>query len=67
MKCALCQRPAPGDVAAMIDAGWLPCYFIGQQQQPGPVCPDCCSTRLRKAPDGEWEAIPPRAEAHRWN
>ena len=67
MNCTLCDRPAPGDVEAMIDAGWIPSYYSGQQQMPGPVCPECCKKHLRIGKDGEWETVAAPADAHRWN
>jgi hypothetical protein len=67
MKCAICKCPAPGDQDATIDAGWIPYYYVGQCEMPGPVCPDCRTKHLRRSEDGEWEAVPPLADAHRWN
>lgn len=67
MNCSLCNRPAPGNVETMIDAGWIPSYFSGQQQMPGPVCPDCCKKHLRIGKDGEWETVAAPADAYRWN
>jgi hypothetical protein len=57
--CSICHRPAPGDVEAMIEAGWMPDYYIDDFQMPGPVCPDCCRRHLRIADDGELERIIP--------
>ena len=67
MNCALCNRPAPPEMDAMIDEGWIPSYYSGQQQMPGPVCPECCKKHLRIGKDGEWETVAPPADAHRWN
>jgi len=65
MNCALCHRPAPGDIDATIDAGWIPYYYAGQREMPGPVCPDCLEKHLYLAEDGEWATI--MADAYRWN
>jgi hypothetical protein len=67
MKCTLCDRPAPDDHDAMIDAVWIPSYYSGQHHTLGPVSPECCKKYLRIGKDGEWEAIAAPADAHRWN
>ena len=67
MNCALCNRAAPYDPDAMIDEGWIPSYYSGQQQMPGPVCPECCKEQLRIGKDGEWETVAPPPDAYRWN
>lgn len=67
MNCTLCKRPAPQDRDEMIDAGWIPYYYEGQREMPGPVCPECCGKHLRFGKDGEWETIAPPADAYRWN
>ena len=67
MNCKLCHRPAPDDIETMIDAGWIPSYFSGQQQMPGPVCPECCRKHLHIGKDGERETVAAPADAHRWN
>ena len=67
MNCAICNRPAPADTEVMIDEGWIPSYYSGQHEMPGPVCPECCKQYLRIGKDGEWETIAPPADAHRWN
>ena len=67
MNCRICDRPAPGDIEAMIEAGWIPSYYSGQNQMPGPVCPECCKDHLRIGKDGDWETVAPPADAHRWN
>jgi len=51
----------------MIDAGWIPSYFSGQQQMTGPVCPECCKKHLRIGKHGDWETVAAPADAHRWN
>ena len=57
MNCSLCKRPAPEDHEEMIDAGWIPNYYAGQREMPGPVCPECRDKHLRLGKDGEWETI----------
>ena len=57
--CVLCHQRAPGDVDAMIDAGWFPYYWDGDVERDGPVCPNCVATRLREDKHGEFELIPP--------
>ena len=61
MNCSICKRPAP-DPDTMIDEGWIPSYYHGQREQPGPVCPECCQKYLQFGKDGEWES-----SAYRWN
>ena len=67
MNCALCNRPAPDDRDEMIDADWIPYYYSGQCEMPGPVCPECREAKLRLDKGGEWETIAPPADAYRWN
>jgi hypothetical protein len=59
MNCAMCHRQAPGDEGEMIDAGWIPYYYVEQREMPGPICPGCRLHNLRLADDGEWESIVP--------
>jgi hypothetical protein len=64
-RCSICNRPAPPDIEAMIEAGWIPSCYSGEEQMPGAVCPECCKKHLRFcSSDGEWETI---ASAYRWN
>jgi hypothetical protein len=51
----------------MIDEGWIPSYYSGQEEKAGPVCPDCCKNHLRLGKDEEWETVAPPADAYRWN
>jgi hypothetical protein len=67
MNCALCNRPAPPEPDVTILDGWIPSYYSGQREMPGPVCPECCRRHLRIGNDGEWETIAPPADAYRWN
>jgi hypothetical protein len=67
MKCALCQRDSPPDIESTIDAGWIPSYYSGQTEMPGPVCPECCKEHLQFGKDGEWETVAPPPDAYRWN
>ena len=67
MNCALCDRVAPPNVEEVIDEGWIPSYYSGQQQMPGPVCPECCQKHLRVGQDGEWETVARPPDAYRWN
>jgi len=51
--CALCPTVFPG-ISDAIDAGWLPSYFINDDECSGPVCPNCAKQFLRPDPkDGE--------------
>jgi len=52
--CALCPTPFPGVSDETIDAGWVPSYFIGEEEQSGPVCPRCAEQFIVYDPkDGE--------------
>ena len=52
--CALCPTVFPGVSNETIDAGWLPSYFINDDECSGPVCPNCAKQFLRPDPkDGE--------------
>lgn len=67
MNCKLCNQPAPDDRDTMIDAGWIPYYYSGQREMPGPVCPECRDGQLHLGKDGEWETNAPPVDAYRWN
>ena len=67
MNCAYCHQAAPRDFDKVVEGGWIPSYYAGQQEMPGPVCPDCCAKYLRLSDDGEFEAKVPPAIAHRYN
>ena len=67
MNCPICGRPAPVDQDAMIDEGWIPYFYAGLQEIPGPVCPQCRERHLRLGDDGEWSTILPHPDAHLWN
>ena len=52
--CALCPTVFPGVSNETIDAGWLPSYFINDDECSGPVCPNCAAQFIRLDPkDGE--------------
>jgi len=51
--CELCPTVFPGVSDAVIDAGWLPSYFIGEEECDGPVCPNCAQQFI-VTEDGEW-------------
>ena len=52
--CALCPTVFPGVSDAVIDAGWLPSYFISEDECEGPVCPNCAEQFIVWEPkDGE--------------
>jgi hypothetical protein len=53
--CSVCQVTSfPGVSDETIDAGWLPSYFIGEEEQSGPVCPNCAAQFIVIDPkDGE--------------
>jgi hypothetical protein len=67
MYCVFCKRKAPADFDDVVNEGWIPSYFAGQEQQEGPVCPDCIAKHLRLSDDGEWEAKVPPKIAYRYN
>lgn len=49
--CALCPTVFPGVSDAVIDAGWVPSYWIGEEEQEGPVCPNCARQFLVTDPE----------------
>jgi len=51
--CALCPAAFPGVSDETIDAGWLPSYFIGDEEQSGPVCPNCAAQFIVWKDEGE--------------
>ena len=67
MTCALCNRAAPAEMETTIEEGWIPSYYSGQREMPGPVCPECCKKHLRIGKNGEWETVAPPQDAYRWN
>jgi hypothetical protein len=67
MNCAFCNREAPKDMDDVVQEGWIPDYFEGQDQMEGPVCPDCVDQHLWLSTDGEYEMRIPKATAHRYN
>ncbi len=55
--CSVCQKtPFPGVSQEVIDAGWLPEYFEGQEECDGPVCPNCAAQFIREV-EGEWTLL----------
>jgi hypothetical protein len=48
--CALCPTVFPGVSDEIIDAGWVPSYWIGEEEQEGPVCPNCAKQFLVNDP-----------------
>jgi hypothetical protein len=54
--CSICRKtPFPGVSDEVIDAGWIPSYFEGEDEYEGPVCPNCVAQFIRDSEDGEWE------------
>jgi len=51
--CALCPTIFPGVSDETIDAGWCPSYFIGDEEQSGPVCPNCAVQFIVWKDEGE--------------
>ncbi len=52
--CALCPTPFPGVCDETIDAGWLPSYFVDDDECSGPICPNCAAQFIVIDPeDGE--------------
>lgn len=41
--CTLCPALFPGVCDETIDAGWLPSYFVDDDECSGPVCPNCAA------------------------
>jgi hypothetical protein len=55
--CSVCQKtPFPGVSREVIDAGWLPSFFEGQEECEGPVCPQCSEQFIREV-EGEWALL----------
>ena len=50
LRCVFCGATIP-TVDQAIDAGWLPSYAVGDDEQPGPVCPSCAKAYLRFCPE----------------
>ncbi len=51
--CALCPTVFPGVSDEVIDAGWFPSYFEGEDECEGPVCPNCVKQFIVCDPGGE--------------
>jgi hypothetical protein len=50
--CSVCQVTSfPGVSDAVIDAGWLPSYFISEDECEGPVCPNCAQQFIVYEPE----------------
>ncbi len=67
MNCDICHREAPKNMDDVVQQGWIPDYYLGQEQVEGPVCPDCLDKHLWLNEHGEWEAKVPPGIAHRYN
>ena len=50
--CALCPTVFTGVSDEVIDAGWLPSYFISDDECEGPVCPNCAAQFIVFDPKG---------------
>jgi len=48
--CTLCPTVFPGVSDEAIDAGWVPSYWISEEEQEGPVCPNCAKQFLVNDP-----------------
>ena len=59
IDCDLCGKV--GMEHEVIQAGWIPMYWIGNEYQMDPVCPDCAAKRLTVA-DGDHILIEPDSE-----
>ncbi len=54
MKCHFCGRHAPADMNQVVDDGWVPSFWDGEDEVCEPVCGECCETRLElDVEDGE--------------
>jgi len=51
--CAICRTPMPEDFEAAMDAGWIPEFWIGDDDQRGPACGECDAKHLVPDTDGE--------------
>jgi hypothetical protein len=49
--CALCPTVFPGVSDAVIDAGWIPSYFVSEEECEGPVCPNCAQQFIVYEPE----------------
>lgn len=54
VECCFCAAQVES-VEAAIDAGWLPSFFIGENETSEPVCPSCEATCLVEGEGGEME------------
>lgn len=54
LRCHFCKTPIDG-VPKAIDAGWIPSFYIGPEEQPHPVCAECINAHLALGTDDEWE------------
>jgi len=59
--CAICRAPMPEDLETAIDAGWIPEFWIGDDDQRGPACGECDAKHLAPDADGETALRPESA------
>ena len=61
MRCGICGKLAP-ELEAAIDLGWEPSYYIGEDEMPDPICPECSTEHCDHTEDGtvfrEGAAVP---------
>lgn len=57
LECYFCKVQVENEDAA-IDADWLPSFWDGDADLMQPCCAECAKTKVRMAPDGEWEMVP---------
>ena len=57
MECTLCERTVT-KMDEAIDDGWMPQFWIGEEEQYGEVCPTCIEKYLEQGMDGEYELKP---------
>lgn len=58
MECTLCDDGTVADIDEAIEEGWMPTFWIGEDEQLGEVCPTCIEKYLEEGMDGEYELKP---------
>jgi hypothetical protein len=57
MKCTLCEKAAPDDMDVVIEEGWMPNFYVGEEEF-DIACPECSEKYLHTGYDGEIELKP---------
>lgn len=45
-----------------VDDGWIPSFWVGDEEELSPVCASCQAEHLREGKDGELELVEPSAD-----